>query len=743
MNVLTARRTTSSHFLIILFLGIASLLFAYSNYRIASAETEAEIQAQKTQKQKELEAVMKEINSIVSSQGSLGTKIKELQAEKTKLETLVSGMKTDLDSATEQLKQQETDLEKLSEQYALNHALYYLETKKNAGVMLFESNDLRDFLDRMLYFSVQDKVIATQKEYIVTKQKGLQNQKSTIEAEQKQLQETLDDVNLKLSQLYAEQEQLNSRYRQSSSARQLLTSDLSQLSKKEQDIINKKAGSTVPGGNTGSSGSSGGTSTPGAGTVITTRGIDIFIGSERIASTDAEVKVRAKNDGSVLINKSCSGCSSPEIAYQGFLIFDKNKRRTFTGVEGTKTINVINDINVEQYLRGLGEMPAFWGRADKNGLEALKAQVVAARTYAFRKMQNYRGIGFDIYDTTDDQNYVGVNKIATSDGQYWDRAINETRNQAVVSGGAPISAFYSSSAGGHTISTEESSSFGGYTSYARASPDRYQVDGGWRDYGENVPNEPGSAETSYWLPAGNRAQSPSEVADIANGAIFLDPEADGTLVSADKRQLVTDPNNPGFMNQAKLAEHLGANSVQNKVGTITSVKHVYDVGGQTIVEYSKHTKYVEISGEKGTVRVDGRAFRTSYNFRTADPNIIWSSANLPLFDVKQVGGCTVAGVGYSSCWEFWSRGYGHRVGMSQYGAYGRARAGQDFKTILKAYYTGVDIVQYSIGRNVKVAITKGGSTQTYMRSSQEIEIYEGGTLIRTVPANTTIKIAYN
>ena len=40
---------------------------------------------------------------------------------------------------------------------------------------------------------------------------------------------------------------------------------------------------------------------------------------------------------------------------------------------------------------------------------------------------------------------------------------------------------------------------------------------------------------------------------------------------------------------------------------------------------------------------------------------------------------------------FTTRGFGHRVGMSQYGAEAMARAGNDFETILKWYYTGVEI----------------------------------------------------
>ena len=48
----------------------------------------------------------------------------------------------------------------------------------------------------------------------------------------------------------------------------------------------------------------------------------------------------------------------------------------------------------------------------------------------------------------------------------------------------------------------------------------------------------------------------------------------------------------------------------------------------------------------------------------------------------------------------WGGGWGHNVGLSQYGSNGRAKAGQGFLQILKAYYTGVDVGAYplDIGR---------------------------------------------
>lgn len=58
--------------------------------------------------------------------------------------------------------------------------------------------------------------------------------------------------------------------------------------------------------------------------------------------------------------------------------------------------------------------------------------------------------------------------------------------------------------------------------------------------------------------------------------------------------------------------------------------------------------------------------------------------------------------GFSPAYAFASYGYPHRVGMNQYGAYGRASAGQSYTTILKAYYKGVAVGKYSVPSKINV-----------------------------------------
>lgn len=77
---------------------------------------------------------------------------------------------------------------------------------------------------------------------------------------------------------------------------------------------------------------------------------------------------------------------------------------------------------------------------------------------------------------------------------------------------------------------------------------------------------------------------------------------------------------------------------------------------------------------------------------------------------------------FSPAYAFYSNGYPHRVGMSQYGAYGRSKAGQDYKTILKAYYNNVEIVKKYDDEDDEIPVVGHGdvSLQDYLYGIYEI-----------------------
>lgn len=105
-------------------------------------------------------------------------------------------------------------------------------------------------------------------------------------------------------------------------------------------------------------------------------------------------------------------------------------------------LQVVNVVPLETYLLGVvpGEMPKDWP------IEALKAQAVAARTYAVANL--LRGRSYDLYSDWRSQMYHG----ATAEAPGPTKAVKDTRSTILSYGGKPITAFYFSSSGGRTRS---------------------------------------------------------------------------------------------------------------------------------------------------------------------------------------------------------------------------------------------------------------------------------------------------
>ena len=105
---------------------------------------------------------------------------------------------------------------------------------------------------------------------------------------------------------------------------------------------------------------------------------------------------------------------------------------------------LINELNLESYLHGV--VPAEMGPSAFPALEALKAQAVAARTYAVAHLGDHRDRGYDICATPACQVYGG----AGVEHRLTDRAVEETTGIIATYDGEPINAMYTSTCGGHT-----------------------------------------------------------------------------------------------------------------------------------------------------------------------------------------------------------------------------------------------------------------------------------------------------
>jgi stage II sporulation protein D len=106
-------------------------------------------------------------------------------------------------------------------------------------------------------------------------------------------------------------------------------------------------------------------------------------------------------------------------------------------------VTAVNKAELEHYVRGVVplESPASWP------IEALKAQAVAARSYALAER---RGGVFDVYDTTASQVYGGF----SAEQQSTNRAVAKTNGQVLRYQGKVITAYFHSTSGGHTEDNE-------------------------------------------------------------------------------------------------------------------------------------------------------------------------------------------------------------------------------------------------------------------------------------------------
>jgi stage II sporulation protein D len=189
---------------------------------------------------------------------------------------------------------------------------------------------------------------------------------------------------------------------------------------------------------------------------------------------------KRKGSGVVLRSKkgarlaSCGGLLSAT----GAPTFDVAGKGTYRGTLEVRPSSVpgkltaVDAVGLEDYVRAVvsKESPPSWPP------EALKAQAVAARSYAIASPVH--GNGFDQYDDTRSQVYGGV----AAEGPRTDQAVAATALQVVLYAGAPAKTFFFSTSGGHTENNENSSLGFGQPPipYLRGVEDPYEAETGSR-----------------------------------------------------------------------------------------------------------------------------------------------------------------------------------------------------------------------------------------------------------------------
>ena len=311
-----------------------------------------------------------------------------------------------------------------------------------------------------------------------------------------------------------------------------------------------------------------------------------------------------------------------------------------------------NVLPLEDYVHGviLSEMSPSWP------LEALKAQAVCARSYAYGKLQagKHQGQGFDLCNTTDCQAYRG---ISTADANSR-RAIDETYGQyAWYNGTLATQTVYSSCDGGATESAVNI--WGTDYPYLIGKADPYEA---------AVTDK---IEKYNWTVTYTR----QELSDLLNKGGYTNSGIVGFQVTK------TTPT--GNVLEITFTDSAGKSYTKTRESCRTllglrSQRYTVSGGGGSY--------YVDSGGTlptmSGAYAIDGAG-----NVGQVP------SSGLPYVITKDGVGQMTAPASTGDTFVITGSGWGHNVGMSQWGAYAMAQSGYTYDQILTFYFTGIDVRQ--------------------------------------------------
>lgn len=333
-------------------------------------------------------------------------------------------------------------------------------------------------------------------------------------------------------------------------------------------------------------------------------------------------------------------------AYRG--VFEVAQTPFYSNTENkTGKFSVINVLPVEEYLRGVvpNELPVSFG------LEALKAQAVAARNYAIRPRTKSNPL-FDVCDSVQSQVYFGAN----TEKPLSDQAIKETEGLLALYDGETILALYSSTAGGYTESYENAFSEAGSEKFP-ANP---------RPYLKGKPDIEGMPDLSNEENAKRFYTSSPSSFDVNSGYYRwtkswteedLRKELNQNLSKYANSSLIT----PSFVKGTDIGKIKKVEAASRGVsGKIIELLITAENGTWSI---KKELLIRRIMTNKGKALPSANVVFNNYTDK--DGNLIQLNA---------FGG-----------------GFGHGVGMSQYGAGFMSKNGYTFDKILQHYYDGISL----------------------------------------------------
>lgn len=294
-------------------------------------------------------------------------------------------------------------------------------------------------------------------------------------------------------------------------------------------------------------------------------------------------------------------------------------------------ITIINEVLLDDYVCGV-----VAGEMPSSWpKEALKAQAVAARCYALKSLSKHADFGFDLCSTTNCQVYGGI----ASETERTNEAVKETAGIVAAFDNKVVDTLFYSSNGGYVEAAENV--WGGNYPYFQTFKDEY----------EKTDEISGAVWTVEFSPEEIKSRLAENGVDIGD---ILDME-------------VVKTSESGRVLEVKITGTKGTKSyTRSYARTFLSLK------SQLYTITAPEGSGLYVLGASGQSSVSGE-----YYILTAEG---LDTRSAP----KSNGNYIISG-----------RGYGHGVGMSQWGARYMAEKGLTFEDIIKYYFKGAELKDYS------------------------------------------------
>ena len=332
-----------------------------------------------------------------------------------------------------------------------------------------------------------------------------------------------------------------------------------------------------------------------------------------------------------------------------------------------RKLNVINIIGIEKYLYGVlkKEVSPRWPK------EALRAQAVAARTFAIFNVNKYIDKGYNISASTDSQAYGGVNH----EDPLTNKAVDETRGVIITFEGKPINAVYHSDSGGYTEDSENV--WGSFLSYLRSVESKFE---------EKV--SPPHHTWSYSTKEKDLAEKLQKQGYEINSVVSIEQVKKSKTGRTSELNFTTGYLKVISMKTNDFRRLIGTDLIRSTLFNIETIGKESNItedaeDKKEIKEKEEQTESIkEILEQKKdwTIKELLELMKKNKEERGKEkeeqvPKVEIVKSNIPLTFI------------------FSGSGNGHGVGMSQWGAYGMALEGYRYQDILKYYYQGINITK--------------------------------------------------